>query len=140
MSNSSQTAYAATLLRISLGVMFLAHGLLKLLVFTPSGTAGFFGSLGLPSVLGPVTLAAELAGGLLLLVGFKTRIVSLALLPILVGSIVFVHGANGWGFSNQGGGYEYPLFLIAASLVQALIGDGAYAISSRFARVNTQEA
>lgn len=140
MSNSSQTAYAATLLRISLGVMFLAHGLLKLLVFTPSGTAGFFGSLGLPSVLGPVTLAAEIAGGLLLLVGFKTRIVSLALLPILVGSIVFVHGANGWGFSNQGGGYEYPLFLIAASLVQALIGDGAYAISSRFARVNTQEA
>lgn len=140
MSNSSQTAYAATLLRISLGVMFLEHGLLKLFVFTPSGTAGFFGSLGLPSVLGPVTLAAEIAGGLLLLVGFKTRIVSLALLPILVGSIVFVHGANGWGFSNQGGGYEYPLFLIAASLVQALIGDGAYAISSRFARVNTQEA
>jgi putative oxidoreductase len=140
MSTSSQTAYAAALLRLALGVMFLAHGLLKLLVFTPSGTAGFFGSLGLPSVLGPVTLAAEIAGGLLLLVGFKTHIVSLALLPILVGSIVFVHGANGWGFSNQGGGYEYPLFLIAASLVQALIGDGAYAISSRFARVNTQEA
>lgn len=140
MSHSSQTAHAATLLRIALGVMFLAHGLLKLMVFTPSGTAGFFSSLGLPSIFAHLTIAAEIAGGVLLVVGFKTRIVSLALLPILIGSIVFVHGVNGWGFSNQGGGYEYPLFLIAASLVQALLGDGAYAISSRLTRFTTQEA
>ena len=125
---NTQINFAATLLRVALGTMYLAHGLLKLVVFTPAGTAGFFESLGLPAFLGPLTMVLELLGGAALLLGVYSRWVALALIPVLVGSIVFVHGGNGWGFSNEGGGWEYPLFLIVASLVQYLLGNGAFTL------------
>ena len=120
--------YAATLLRVSLGIMYLAHGLLKLVVFTPEGTAGFFSSIGLPGILGPITMAAEIIGGIALIIGYQTRWVILALVPALLGSIALVHGDKGWVFSNAGGGWEYPLFLIAASAVQFLLRDGVFAV------------
>jgi len=120
--------HGAFVLRLALGVMFLAHGLLKLVVFTPAGTAGFFGSIGLPPVLGYLTMVAEIGGGLALIVGFYTRVVAAALIPVLIGSIAFVHGDKGWVFSNEGGGWEYPLFLIAASAAQVLLGAGSFAL------------
>ena len=123
--------HAAFLLRLSLGVMYVAHGAMKLLVFGPAGTAGFFESLGLPGLLGHATLWAELVGGLLLIAGIGSRYVAAALIPVLAGSIAFVHGDKGWVFSAEGGGWEYPAFLIAASLVQILLGDGAYALGRR---------
>jgi putative oxidoreductase len=119
--------YAATLLRVSLGVMFIAHALLKLLVFTLPGTAQFFGSIGFPGWTAYLVFAAELIGGVLLVLGVQTRAVALALVPILIGAL-YVHAGNGWLFTAKNGGWEYPLFLIAASLVQALLGDGAYAL------------
>jgi putative oxidoreductase len=125
---------AALLLRLSLGTMFLAHGLLKVLVFTPAGTAGYFESLGLPGILAHATIAAELAGGTALILGIATRWVSLALIPVLVGALVFAHASSGWLFSNEGGGWEYVLFLIMVSLVQALLGDGAYSFNPFKAR------
>lgn len=128
MTNHQQAAYAALVMRVSLGVMFLAHGLLKLLVFTPAGSVGFFESIGLPGFLAHVTIWAEIAGGLLLIAGIGSRWVAAALIPVLVGSIAFAHWEAGWLFSNEGGGWEYPAFLIAASLVQMLLGDGAYAV------------
>ena len=120
--------YAATVLRLSLGVMYLAHGLLKLFVFTPEGTSGFFASIGLPAFFGPLTMAVEIGAGLALILGVYSRWIAAALIPVLLGSIVLVHGASGWLFSNQGGGWEYPAFLIAASVVQFLLGDGAFAL------------
>jgi putative oxidoreductase len=126
------------LLRIALGTMYLAHSVgLKLLTYGPAGTAQFFLSVGLPAWLAYVTLAAEAVGGGLLLLGIQARWVALALLPPLLGAIVWVHGANGWVFTASGGGWEYPAFLIIASLAQALLGDGAYALrpSSGFAAV-----
>jgi len=128
MIDQKTAPYAALILRAALGVMYVAHSLLKVFVFTPSGSAGFFGSVGLPPALAYVTIVLELVGGLLLLGGIYTRWVALALTPILLGTIVFVHGANGWLFSSAGGGWEYPAFLIAASFAQALLGDGAHAI------------
>jgi putative oxidoreductase len=124
--------YAATVLRISLGAMYIAHSLvLKHFTYTLPGTAQFFESLGLPGALAYVTFWAELAGGVLLLAGLGSRWVALGLLPVLVGA-AWVHAANGWVFSAQNGGWEYPVFLIAASLVQALLGDGRLALSNRF--------
>ena len=70
---------------------------------------------------------AELIGGVLLILGIQTRLVALALVPVLVGAL-WVHAGNGWVFSAEGGGWEYPVFLIAASAVQALLGDGALAV------------
>jgi putative oxidoreductase len=118
--------YAALALRLALGVMFVAHALLKLLVFGLPGTVGFFESVGFPGWLAYLTVAAELSGGVLLILGVWTRWVALALIPILLGALQ-VHLGNGWVFSAPNGGWEYPAFLAMASLVQALLGDGAYA-------------
>ena len=131
---TQSTAYAALLLRTALGIMFIAHGLLKVLVFTPAGTVGFFESLGVPGWFAYPTMGAELIGGVLLVLGVRTRAVSLALLPVLVGSIVLVHGANGWLYTNEHGGWEYSAFLIVASIAQALLGNGALSLSSVFGR------
>jgi putative oxidoreductase len=126
--NETRTApYAALLLRLSLGVMFVAHALLKLFVFTLPGTAGFFESLGLPGLLGYVTFAAELVGGVLLILGVGTRWVALALVPFLLGA-TWVHLGNGWLFSAPKGGWEYPAFWTVTLVVQALLGEGAYAL------------
>ena len=135
--NTSNHHYAALILRVALGTMFIAHALLKILVFTPSGTAGFFASLGVPGWMAYPVIGAELIGGILLVIGFRTRWVSLALIPVLLGSITLVHGANGWLFANEGGGWEYPLFLIAATLVMALLGDGAWSARSLMRRTAT---
>src|SRR5712692_7494818 len=104
MIDTRTAPYAALVLRVGLGVLFLAHAALKIFVFTPAGTAQFFASLGLPAMLGYVTILAELAGGAMLLGGILTRWVAAALVPLLLGAIVFDHGANGWLFSNAGGG------------------------------------
>ncbi len=128
MKNETLTAYGAMLMRATLGGLFLAHAGLKYFVFTPAGTAQFFGSVGVPGGLAYVVLAAEALGGLALILGIYTRIVALALIPILLGAIATVHGAAGFFFSNPNGGWEFPAVWAVALLVQALIGDGAYAL------------
>ena len=122
--------YAAFVLRVALGAMFIAHSLiLKHFMFTLPGTAQFFESLGLPGALAYLIFWAELLGGLALVAGIGTRWVAIALVPILVGA-TWVHAGNGWVFNAPNGGWEYPLFLIVASLVQALLGDGRFALAN----------
>jgi len=121
--------YAALVLRLSLGLMFVAHALLKLFVFTLPGTAKFFQSMGLPGPLAYAVFAAELIGGVLLIAGVGTRWVSAALVPVLLGA-TWAHAGNGWLFSVPNGGWEYPAFLTVATVVQALLGNGAYALAN----------
>ena len=123
-------AYGTALLRISLGLLFIAHGAIKLFVFTPAGTVGYFGSLGLPAILAYVTIAAELLGGLALVLGIYTRAVALAFVPLMLGTIYLAHGAKGFLFSAPGGGWEFPAFWTAALIAQALLGAGAFALKS----------
>ena len=130
MIQQNTAPYAALVLRLALGVMFIAHALLKVVVFTVPGTVQFFESVGLPGVLAYVTIAAELGGGVLLLSGLGARWVALAMVPLLLGA-AWVHVPNGWVFNAQGGGWEYPAFLAVAAVVQFLLGDGAYALSAR---------
>jgi len=126
--------YAVLLLRVSLGILFLSHGLLKVFVFTLPGTAQFFSSVGLPGFMAyPVTLL-EILGGVGLLVGFYSRWIAIALFPILLVATFKVHFANGWLFTNENGGWEFPAFFAAATVVQFLLGDGAYALSARLKR------
>ena len=124
----SAAAYGALLLRLALGTMFIAHALLKLYVFTLPGTAQFMQSLGLPGTLGYLTFGAELVGGTLLILGVYTRTVAVALVPILIGA-TWAHAGNGWVFTANGGGWEYPAFLSVAAFVQALVGEGAFALT-----------
>ena len=137
MIETKTAPYAALVLRVSLGLMFIAHGvLLKLVVFSLPGTAQFFGSLGLPPALAYLVFAAEAIGGVALILGVQTRWVAAALIPVLLGA-TWVHAGNGWVFSNAGGGWEYPAFRIAASVVQILLGDGAHALRLGRPRVAT---
>ena len=124
---NNNTEYAALILRVGLGAMFLAHGLLKLAVFTLPGTAAFFDQVGFPGWTAYIVTFAEIGGGLLLLTGVAVRAVSIALIPVLLGA-TFVHFGSGWVFSNPNGGWEYPAFLTLAAIVQALLGPGAFAL------------
>jgi putative oxidoreductase len=128
MIDTRTAPYAALLLRVSLGILFLAHVSLKLFVFTPAGTAKFFGSLGLPPELAYLVMTAEVLGGIALVLGLWTRIVAIAVTPVLLGAIFTVHGAAGFFFTNPHGGWEFPAFWTIALIVQALLGDGIYAL------------
>jgi putative oxidoreductase len=123
----SAADYGTALLRVALGAMFLAHGLLKVFVFTLPGTAGFFASVGFPSILAYIVVPAEILAGVALLIGFRTRLVAALTVPILIGA-ASVHFGNGWLFSAPKGGWEYPVYLIVAAIAQSLLGSGAYAI------------
>ena len=128
MIDNKTAPLGAFVLRVSLGVMFLAHALLlKLGVFGLDGTTQFFVSLGLPAWTAPATILAEALGGLALVVGFWARLAAVATIPVLLGAL-WVHAGNGWVFNAPNGGWEYPLFLVVIAGVVALVGDGAYAL------------
>lgn len=132
-ASASTTDLGVALLRLALGTMFLAHGLLKLLVFTLPGTAGFFASVGFPGFLAYIVVPAEILAGIALLVGFRTRLVAAATIPLLIGA-ASVHVGNGWLFSSANGGWEYPVYLVVAALAQSLLGGGAFAFDNRRTR------
>ena len=122
--------YGLALLRTGLGVVFLAHGLLKVMVFTVPGTVQYFESIGLPGFLAYLVIAAELLGGLALIAGFLTRWAAAGLALIGFGSVLG-HAGNGWVFSNAGGGWEYPVLLGVATLALVFTGGGAFALDRK---------
>jgi putative oxidoreductase len=126
MNPTRLTELAATLLRVALGVLYLAHVAQKIFIFTLPGTAQFFASLGLPGWLAYLTTAVELAGGVALLAGVRVRTAALVLLPFMLGATL-THLPNGWSFAAPHGGWEYPAFWAVTLVVQALLGAGAYA-------------
>ncbi|PVA08244.1 DoxX family protein [Thalassorhabdomicrobium marinisediminis] len=127
MTFETNTNVGATLARLSLGVILLAHGLLKLFVFTLPGTVAFFDSLGYPAIIAYLTVFAEVVGGAALIAGLYSRLVAVLSLPVLIGSF-WVHAGNGWLFSNEGGGWEFPALLVALAVIVAIQGGGAFAL------------
>ncbi|MFM9976290.1 MAG: DoxX family protein [Beijerinckiaceae bacterium] len=128
LSETRSTDLAAFVLRVALGAMFLAHSvILKLFIFTMPGTAQFFGTLGLPGWTAYAVFALEAVGGVMLILGVQVRWVSLILLPVLAGA-TWAHWGNGWMFGYPNGGWEYPLYLTLLAGVQALLGEGAFAL------------
>lgn len=128
MTDTTLSAWGAALLRVTLGITFLAHGLLlKVMTFGVAGTAAYFQSLGYPAALAWLVIAMEIAGGLLLIAGVAVRAVALALVPVMLGALA-THAGNGWMFSAKGGGWEFPAMWTALLVVQALLGAGAFAL------------
>ncbi len=119
----NSTAAGITLIRVSLGIMWIAHALLKLFVFSLAGTAAYFESIGFVGELAYPVFAAELIGGILLVLGVYARQVSLLLIPVMMVA-AWVHLPNGWTHTSTNGGWEYPVFLIFASLAVWLMEDG----------------
>lgn len=127
MNRSTAPDWGAAVLRWSLGVMYLSHAWLKVGVFTLPGTVKFFEGVGLPGALVYPVVAAEITGGIALLLGVWTRQVAFALIPVLLGA-AWVHWPNGWVFNANGGGWEYPVFLAVVSIVSGLLGEGRFAL------------
>lgn len=124
-------SYGVALLRIVVGVYFIAHAGLKLIVFTPAGTEHFFASLGLPGWFGLVIITVELLAGVCLILGVYSRVAAVLIAPDLIGAIVLVHIHNGFFFTDRGGGWEFPALWFAALIAIALIGDGAWTLWPR---------
>jgi putative oxidoreductase len=137
MSKETQFDLAALVLRLGLGVMLIAHGLLKVLVFTLPGTVQFFVSTGFAGWMAYPVVALEIGGGVLLLLGIASRWVALAQIPVLLGAL-YVHSGNGWVFSSANGGWEYPAFLALTAVVMALLGSGHYAVRLPFIPATAQ--
>jgi putative oxidoreductase len=127
MIDTKLAPYGAFVLRLALGIMFLAHAYLKVGVFGIAGFQGFLAQTGFPTALAWPIILGEVLGGIAILTGFYSRVFSFALLPVLLGAVV-VHSGNGWLFTATNGGWEYPAFLALTALAQALIGDGAFAL------------
>lgn len=128
MTDNRTAPYAALIMRIALGILFLAHFGLKFFVFTPAGTAEFFASLGLPGGLAYIIMAIELVGAIALILGIYARVVAVVLIPVLLGAIFTVHGPAGFFFTNPNGGWEFPAFWTVGLVALALTGDGKYAL------------
>lgn len=129
MIDTRTAPYAAFVMRLALGIMFIAHGLTKVFVFTPAGTAGFFESIGFPGFLAYPVMAFEVIGGLMLVLGVYARwVAALAVVQLFVAATV--HFGNGWSFSNANGGWEYPIYLSVSALVVTLMGDGVFTMKS----------
>lgn len=138
MIDEKTAPYSALLLRVSMGILFILHGAyLKIFVFTMAGASQYFDSLGLPGWFGWLVMLYETIGGVALILGVYGRWVALFLGVHLLFAAYLGHSANGWIFSNEGGGYEYPLFWAIACFALTLLGDGAYALKADWLRKST---
>lgn len=127
VTQQTMSLTATFLLRLALGVMFVAHSFwLKLFVFTLPGTAGYFASIGLPGWSAYAVFTVEALGGFCLILGIQARWVALALAPILAGA-TWAHWGNGWMFGYENGGWEYPAYLTLLAITQFMLGDGRWA-------------
>lgn len=114
-----------SLLRIHFGIILLAHGWLKVYVFSIAGTVGYFASIGLPPIIAYLVIFGELVGGLALILGIQTRLAAALAVPIVFGAAV-MNGGNGWLHSASGGGWEYAASLTVIAVSLAIMGSGQY--------------
>lgn len=120
--------YAPLVLRVVTGVIFAAHGLQKLNDFGVAGVTGMLTGMGFPApaLMAVLLIAAELVGGIMLIVGFLTRWAAKSLVIVSVIALVVVHLPNGFFMST--GGYEYILMLLAACVSLVLSGGGKWSL------------
>jgi putative oxidoreductase len=131
------------MLRLTLGVVFFAHGAQKMLGWFGgpgfSGTMQLFNQMGVPDVLAFLAIAAEFFGGLGLLVGFLGRVAALGIIINMLVAVAAVHSPHGffmnWSGTQQGEGFEYHLLAIAIALAVFIKGSGAMSAD----RVLTQQ-
>jgi putative oxidoreductase len=131
-------AYGPTVLRVFLGVVFVMHAYLALVIYTPAGAAAYNANLGipLPEVAAWFTILAHGLGGIMMIIGLWTRWAALANAVVILGALVFVHLNQGFFITAllvdgkpQAAGYEYVLTLLGASIAQVLLGSGALAVT-----------
>jgi putative oxidoreductase len=135
MIHTQTASLAALLLRLSMGIMLIAHGFyLKIFVFTMAGAMQGFEGMGLPGWFAWVVMLYETIGGILMILGLFNRWNSLFQGVSLLFAAYLGHWANGWLFSNPNGGWEFPVFWAIVCFSLALLGEGKYALKTGSAR------
>ena len=138
-------ALGLAVLRVTLGVIFVMHGYLGLVLIGPSGVAGYTTRMGYPAALGFALawylIVAHSVGGILLVLGLFTRWAAAAQLPIMASAFFLHHLRQGFFLTGIvvdpargvaiAGGYEYVLLVLAATVTLVLAGGGALALDRR---------
>lgn len=121
------------ILRIAVGLVFLAHGGQKLFQFGFEGVTGAFGQMGIPfpGLTGPLVAIVEFVGGVALVLGFATRLAALFLAVDMLGAMLLVHMSGGFFLPA---GVEFALTLFAANLALFFMGPGDYSLDHGISR------
>lgn len=133
MSNGSNRHWGLTVLRVMVGCVFLAHGAQKVFVYGFHGVAGAFAGMGIPvpAVTSALVALVELLGGVALIAGFMTRWAAILNGFDMLVAVLLVHLKHGF-FAPAG--VEYPLTLMAACIVLAVVGPGAASVDGALAK------
>lgn len=115
------------IIRVVLGITFFIHGLDKFQGGVEN-TAGWFESIGIPGVMAYGVAVVELVGGIMLVLGLFSRIVSILFAVVMVGAIVKVKLAIGFLGNGQMAGYELDLAFLAMAVMLAITGSKAFAL------------
>ncbi|WP_260288312.1 DoxX family protein [Peribacillus aracenensis] len=126
------------LLRVMLGVSFFIHGLSKFKGGLDN-TAGWFQSIGIPGFMGYVVGIIELVGGIALMIGLGTRIISALLVFIMAGAIVYVKFPAGFMGNGEGTGYELDLVLMIIALHMVMNGSRFLSIDSKLRNLKKEQ-
>jgi putative oxidoreductase len=131
--STAQTSAGLLVIRLVLGITFIAHGAQKVFTFGMSGVGEGFVQMGIPfgGMLGPVVSLVELVGGVAIVLGVLTRLAGLGIAAVMLGAIMFAHLSAGFFAPN---GYEFPLVLMAAAAALAVMGAGAYSVDALLER------
>ncbi|MCC3381194.1 DoxX family protein [Paenibacillus farraposensis] len=113
MSTASKNI--STMMRVTLGILFLAHGIAKFQMGL-GNVAGWFSSIGVPGFFGYVVAVIELVGGIALILGLFTRYVSGIFVIMLIGAIFTAKLSGGLMGNGQGAGYELDIAFILVAL------------------------
>ena len=125
--------WGIAILRVVVGVIFVAHGAQKLFTFGIPGVAAFMGQAGipLPTLSALSVTGAEFLGGLALIAGFMTRWAAIPLAFSMLMAALAVHLKGGFFLPE---GLEYTLALLAASVSLSLAGPGALSVDGLLER------
>ena len=138
MTEDKLSDLGALILRVGLGIVFIAHGHLKVFVFTLPHTVEVFIGHGVPGWTAYPVAFIELVGGTMLILGLGTRLVSPLLFCVAFGA-GWVHIDNGWNYTSPpNGGWEYGMFLAVASAAVTLLGPGSFTLSRLIATLRKQ--